>query len=206
MAPAPLRSAIGLAAVVGTTVLLGTPAHALGFVTTLLPNGASGGSGKAALVINPTTNQMVVMADFKNLTGNTTASHIHGPTTTPGTGTAGVMTATPTFPGFPLGVKSGTYQATFDLLAASTYRAGFVTANGSSVAGARTAFLAALKANKAYLNIHSTFLPGGEISGFFQQQAPGPLPLLGAGAAFGWSRRLRSRLGHRAGNRLTTAA
>jgi len=205
MAPAPLRSAIGLAAAVGATVLLGTPAHALGFITALLPNGASGGSGKAALVINPTTNQMVVMAAFKNLTGNTTASHIHGPTTLPGTGTAGVMTATPTFPGFPLGVKSGTYQATFDLLAATTYRAGFVTANGG-VAGARTAFLAALKANKAYLNIHSTFLPGGEISGFFQQQAPGPLPLLGAGAAFGWSRRLRSRLGQRAGNRLTTSA
>ena len=187
-------------------MVLGAPAHALGFVANLNPNGTSVGSGKASLVINPTTNQMVVMAAFKNLTGTTTASHIHGPTTTPGTGTAGVMTATPTFPGFPLGVKSGTYQATFDLLAATTYRAGFITANGGTVAGARNAFLAALKDNKAYLNIHSTFLPGGEISGFFQQQAPGPLPLLGAGAAFGWSRRLRSRLGNRVGSRLTTAA
>ena len=205
MAPAPLRTAFGLAAVVGASVVLGAPAHALGFVTTLLPNGASGGSGKAALVINPTTNQMVVMAAFKNLTGTTTASHIHGPTSTPGTGTASVMTATPTFPGFPLGVKSGTYQATFDLLTASTYRAGFITVNGGTVAGARSAFLAALKDNKAYLKIHSS-IHDGELRGFFQQQAPGPLPLLGAGAAFGWSRRLRSRLGNRVGNRLTTAA
>ncbi|MCX5954233.1 MAG: CHRD domain-containing protein [Cyanobacteria bacterium] len=59
---------------------------------------------------------------------------------------------------------------------------------------ARNAFLAALAGNKAYLNIHTTAFPGGEIRGFFMQQVPGPLPVLGIGAALAWSRRLRRRL------------
>ena len=59
---------------------------------------------------------------------------------------------------------------------------------------ARDAFLAALLDGKAYLNVHSNTYPGGEIRGFFAQvPVPGPVPLLGAGAALGWSRRLRRR-------------
>jgi hypothetical protein len=105
------------------------------------------------------------------------------------------MTPTPTFPGFPAGVKSGSYEQTFDLLSTSTYRAGFITANGGTAAGARDAFLAALLDGKAYLNVHSQTFPGGEIRGFFAPSpVPGPLPLLGAGAALAWSRRLRQRL------------
>lgn len=96
------------------------------------------------------------------------------------------------------------YEQTFDLLAASTYSSSFVTANGG-VAGARDAFLAALQDNKAYLKIHSS-IHSGELKGFYQQQAPGPLPLLSVGAAFGYSRRLRQRLGTRGGTRLTTSA
>jgi MYXO-CTERM domain-containing protein len=199
-----LPTGCALAAFVGaSTVVLATPSHALGFVTTLLPDDPYDVSGKASLVINTTTNQMVMMAAVKNLTGTTTGSHIHGPTPTPFAGTAGTITPH-NIAGFPLGVSNFTYQQTFDLLAASTYSNSFVTANGG-VAGARDAFLAALKDNKAYLKIHSS-IHDGELRGFFQQQAPGPLPLLGAGAAFGWSRRLRNRLAKRADNRLTTAA
>lgn len=43
---------------------------------------------------------------------------------------------------------------------------------------------------KIFLNVGSAPAPG-------PSSVPGPLPLLGAGAAFGFSRRLRSRLSHR---------
>ena len=111
------------------------------------------------------SNQMKVNIAFSGLSGNTTVAHIHGPTATAGTGTASVMTTTPSFPGFPAGVKSGSYEQTFDLLATSTYRAGFITANGGTAAGARDAFLLALLDGKAYLNVHSSTYPGGEIRG-----------------------------------------
>ena len=94
----------------------------------------------------------------------------------------------------PRGVKFGTYSTTLNLLLATTYGSAFLTANGNSVPVARNAFLAALAGNKAYLNIHTTAFPGGEIRGFFMQQVPSPLPVLGIGAALAWSRRLRRRL------------
>ena len=75
-----------------------------------------------------------------------------------------------------------------------TYRAGFITANGGTVQGARHALLAALIGKKAYLNIHSSTFTGGEIRSFFVQQVPGPLPIFGVGVAMAWSRRLRRRL------------
>ena len=138
---------------------------------------------------------MKVNIAFSGLSGNTTVAHIHGATAAPGTGTASVMTTTPSFLGFPAGVKSGSYEQTFDLLSTSTYRAAFIAASGATAAGARDAFLAALLDGKAYLNVHSQTFTGGEIRGFFAPSpVPGPLPLLGAGAALGWSRRLRQRL------------
>ena len=109
---------------------------------------------------------MRVEVTFSGLIGNTSASHIHGPTATPGVGTAGVATQTPTFIGFPLGVTSGTYDHTFDTTQTSTYNAAFVTANGGTAARAEAALAASLAAGTAYLNIHTTQYPGGEIRGF----------------------------------------
>ena len=185
-------AAIGFA---GLSALAGAPAQALTYETILGPEVAGAtGTGGATVKIIEASNQMKVNIAFSGLSGNTTVAHIHGPTATAGTGTASVMTTTPSFPGFPAGVKSGSYEQTFDLLATSTYRAGFITANGGTAAGARDAFLLALLDGKAYLNVHSSTYPGGEIRGFFAQvPVPGPLPLLGAGAALGWSRRLRRR-------------
>jgi hypothetical protein len=96
-----------------------------------------------------------------------------------------VATATPTFPGFPLGVMSGTYDQTFDLTLASTYNPAFVTAHGGTVAEAEATLLAGLEAGTAYLNIHSDFSPQfrmGEIRGFLQQ-VPEPSSLLLLAAA-----------------------
>jgi len=130
------------------------------------PPNASPGTGTGQVDVNTTTHQMHVFAVFSGLTGNTTASHIHAPTLVAGTGTAGVATTTPTFAGFPLGVKAGVYDVILDLTLASSYNPSYVTANGGTTAGAEAALLAALAANKAYLNIHSSTFGGGEIRGF----------------------------------------
>lgn len=129
-----------------------------------VPPNSSAGTGKAVVTI--TGNMMRVQLTFSGLTGNTTASHIHAPTATAGTGTAGVATTTPTFTGFPLGVKAGTYDHTFDMTLASSYNPAYVTANGGTAASAFAAFKTAVAAGKSYLNVHSSFAPGGEIRGF----------------------------------------
>jgi len=64
-------------------------------------------------------------------------------------------------------VTSGSYDHTFDLNLASSYRAGFVTSSGGTEALAKAALLDALANGKAYLNIHTSVFTGGEIRGFF---------------------------------------
>ena len=136
------------------------------------PNGSTG-IGSATVKYDDTLHTLQVGVTFSGLTGTTTASHIHCCTPVANSGTASVATQTPTFTGFPTGVKAGTYDNTFDLTSASSWRALFITANGGTPASAETAFAAGLATGKAYLNIHSTLYPGGEIRGFL---APVPEP------------------------------
>lgn len=143
------------------------------------PPNASTGTGFATFTIDTTLHTMNMQVTFTGLVGTVTAAHIHGPTSVPGAGTAGVMTTTPTFAGFPSGVTSGAYNNTLDLTLASSWNPSFVTANGGTTAAAEAAFLAALASGKAYLNIHSTAVPGGEIRGFLQIPAPSALGLAG---------------------------
>ncbi len=131
------------------------------------PANASPGTGSASIIIDSTANTLNIVADvFSGLTGTTTASHIHCCTPTPFSGTAGVATQTPSFTGFPLGVTSGSYSMLFDMTQASTWNSAFITASGGTPAGAEAALVAGALAGKAYLNIHSTTFPGGEIRGF----------------------------------------
>jgi hypothetical protein len=96
-----------------------------------------------------------------------------------------VATQTPTFGGFPLGVTSGTYDMTFDLTDPITYNPAFVAANGGTVEGAEAALLAGLAAGEAYLNIHTTVVPGGEIRGFLHAvPEPSGLVLAAVGGGF----------------------
>lgn len=127
------------------------------------PNG-SPGTGFARMTL--TGDLFRVAAAFSGLTGNTTAAHIHCCTAVAGSGTIGVATTTPTFPGFPSGVASGTYDATFDLTNPLFYNPTFLAANGGSAATARATLLAGMSTGHAYFNIHSVTFPGGEIRGF----------------------------------------
>jgi len=153
-------------------------AHGNVFEYTAALSGATGapispGTGFADVFFNNIANTLEVKVTFAGLTSGTTASHIHAPTATPGTGNAGVATTTPTFPGFPLGVTSGTYDHTLDLTSATSYNPAFVTAQGGTVAGAEEALVAALNAGESYLNIHTSNFPGGEIRGYL---APATVP------------------------------
>lgn len=142
---------------------------------------ASNGIGFAWVIYDDVAHTLHVHADFSGLTGTTTASHIHAATTVPGTGTAGVATTTPSFVGFPLGVSSGTFDNILDMTLASSYNPSFVTANGGTTASAEAALAAALAADRAYFNIHTTFAPGGEIRGFLHVPEPATILLLGLG-------------------------
>ena len=104
-----------------------------------------------------------------------------------------VATTTPTFPGFPLGVLAGSYSRTFDLNLATTYNPAFITAQGGTVAGARTALLTGLEGGLTYFNIHTQAFPGGEIRGQLQPiPEPATLILLGTGVA-GIAAKVRKR-------------
>jgi hypothetical protein len=131
------------------------------------PNG-SPGTGSAMVDLDVVAHTLRVQVSFSDLISATTASHIHGPTAAPGSGTAGVATMTPTFTSFPLGVTSGSYDMTFDTSLTSTFNASFVTANGGTAAGAEAALANSFAAGTAYLNIHTSQFPAGEIRGFLQ--------------------------------------
>jgi hypothetical protein len=135
------------------------------------PNG-SPGTGFIQVDFNDAKpNQLHVHEVFSGLVANDTAAHIHiaplgvnGPVVLPFSPASG----------FPVGVTSGTYDATLtdqDINVAS----GFTFAQ----------LIAAIEAGDAYANVHSTTFPGGEIRGQLIAQAvpePASLTLAGLGA------------------------
>ncbi len=166
-----MKSYLHIAAVALAGSALTAPAQAAIFIfadnlegANEVPPNASPGTGFATVTIDTTAHTMRVEVTFADLVGLTTASHVHISTGAPGSN-GPVVTQTPTFTGFPLGVSSGSYDHLFDLTLASSYNASFVAANGGSTAAAEAALLLGLNAGKAYLNVHSNLFPGGEIRG-----------------------------------------
>ncbi len=181
---------VGSAGVIHTRAILDGASEA--------PPNASPGTGIAYVDFDTTAHTMRVQVTFSGLMAGVTAAHIHAATAAPFTGTASVATQTPTFVGFPSAVTSGSYDETFDLTLASSYRAGFITANGGSIANSEAALLFAATHNTAYLNIHTTAFPGGEIRGFLTVvPEPSSFVLGGFGLmALGfWARRNRRKVG-----------
>ena len=134
------------------------------------PANASPGTGVTVVTIDDVANTMRVDVSFSGLTAGNTAAHIHvinGPGDANTADTLGpVATTTPTFTGFPTGAVSGFYSRTFDMTLASSYRPGFVTDAGGTTALAQAALFAGITSDRAYLNIHTSTIPAGEIRGF----------------------------------------
>jgi hypothetical protein len=167
------------------------------------PPSASSGTGEAFLTIDNIAQTIKIDVVFDGLTSFDTSAFIHCCVASPGNG--GVATVPPVFPGFPLGVTSGTFDATFSLLDAAFYNPTFITNNGGTVASAEAVLLAGLAGGEAYFNIHTQQFPGGEIRGFIATcggttgnpcgatttvPEPAMLALLGLGlAGLGFSRR-----------------
>lgn len=159
------------------------------------PPNASPGTGTGFITFNDTARTMRVQVTFSGLLSPTTASHIH--ILVPPATVGPVVTQTPTFAGFPLGVTSGSYDNVFDLSAASTYNASFLNnaMNMGSTVNAQASLLAGLRDGNAYLNIHSMQFGGGEIRGTLAavpEPAEWALMIGGFGMTGGALRRRRS--------------
>jgi hypothetical protein len=126
-----------------------------------VPPNDSEGTGTAEVELDEVQHILRVDVTFSGLMSPTSIAHIH--CCAPVGENANVATAVPTFPGFPAGVMSGTYEMTFDTTMESTFNAAFIAANGGTPAGAEAALLEGLNNGMAYFNIHTNMFGGGEI-------------------------------------------
>ena len=155
--------------------------------------------GFAIVTVDTTADTLHVQEIFSGLESPTTASHIHCCAVQPTN--VGVATTLPSFPGFPLGVTSGTFDNTFDMTSAASYNPAFIMAEGGTTASAFTALIAGLNDGQAYINIHSMMFPNGEIRGILDPvpsstPLPGALPLATTGfgllGLLGWRRKRKA--------------
>jgi hypothetical protein len=155
-----------------------------------VPPTISAGTGFATITVDSLLNTININVSFSGLTSIDTAAHIH--CCVPPGGNTGVATVMPSFPGFPLGVTSGSMNMLFDLTSAAFYNPAYIAANGGTTATAEAALLAGMGAGQAYFNIHTNNNMGGEIRGFLVAPEPGTLVLAGltlAGLMLGRRRR-----------------
>jgi hypothetical protein len=143
-------------------------------------------TGFTTVSFDTATQLLTIDLTFSGLTTPTTAAHIH--CCVSAGGNAGVATTVPAFPGFPLGVTSGTYTGTLDMSLAASYNPAFITANGGTVVSAEAVFITGFENDMTYLNIHTTQNPGGEIRAFLSPE-PDPAALAGLALAGFWMMR-----------------
>jgi hypothetical protein len=132
-----------------------------------VPPVATPGTGSFLATYDDATNAMSWSLDWSGLIGTTTVAHIHGPAAV-GIN-AGVIIGLPITPGVTAGANAGVLV--------------FPEAQEASLLSGLT-----------YVNVHTTFRPGGEIRGQLAAELPEPgmLGMLGLGlAALGFARRRR---------------
>lgn len=184
-------------AIAAFLLVLSSPSQAelVRYQTQLAPEvpGATG-TGLAIADYDSLAHTLAISTTWSGLSGMTTVAHIHCCTAAPNTGFAGIAVTPGTLPGFPTGTNSGSYSVVVDLLAPSTFTPAFVNEFAGGVPdNAEEALVAAFDAQRAYLNIHSSTFPGGEIRGFFDVPEPAGLALALLGlTGLGWSRRRRA--------------
>ena len=155
------------------------------------PSNNSPGTGTGIVIFDTLAHTMRVIIEFSGLTGTTTAAHIHCCVSPDQNGP--VATTTPTFPGFPSGVSSGSYDNIFDTLNALTYSSGFLGTD--SPGDAETRLFNAMVAGLTYLNIHSApIFGGGEIRGQLRLVVPEPASIALLGLALVVAGAMRKRL------------
>jgi hypothetical protein len=184
-------SVLALAAAAG----LATPVFAQTYRANLSGPGESppnSSPGMSMVTVDITGTNLMIDAPFSALVAPTTVAHIHCCTTSAFSGAAAPAIG---LDDFPLGVQAGTYSHSFSLTDTATYEPAFLAANGGTASGAASALVNALNANEAYVNIHSTVYPNGEIRGFLVA-APIPEPaewalLAGGLASLLWMGRRR---------------
>lgn len=173
-------------------LLIGAPAYADTIFTGTFSGDqetvdtGSPGTGDGRVTLSTDGLSLSVELDFSGLTSAATDSHIHccaplgdDPAVNNGPVAVGFTPA-----GFPLGVTSGSFTHTFDLTDASIYNPPFVAANGGTTDSARAALVAGLSAGLAYLNIHTSNFPPGEIRAQLTEAAvpePAAIGLIGLG-------------------------
>ena len=156
-----------LALTYGLTAQAANPAYrALLNGTSESPENGSPAIGNAQVVHDVSDHTLKINAVFRGLMSKTSGARIDGPNGTP---------ITRVLPGFPQGVKSGSYNKELDLTQKSIYDPAFLAANGGSVSRAEKALAAQLAAGTAFFNLMSTGMPGGEIRGLLQPFDPTPV-------------------------------
>lgn len=157
-------------------IVVTAPAHASLIVyRTLLdgatetPPNASAATGNSQVTFDDVLHTLLVELSWVGLMAPATAAHIHC-CTAPGTNVG----VTVPLIGLPAAVAA-VYSRSFDLTNPATYSAAFVAANGGTAASAEAALIAGIGAGMAYVNLHDSIYPAGEIRGFLAQAVPEPL-------------------------------
>jgi len=130
------------------------------------PPNASPATGTTVVVYDDVLHMLAIAINFSGLMAPTTVAHIHAGVLSDAL-TVGVAVTPGTLPGFPAGVTSADYDVVVNLSLAGSYTATFVTNyGGGTVAGAEAALFSFMQAGTAYVNVHTTSFPAGEIRGF----------------------------------------